>query len=314
MNNDLKQLRNMVGAHDPARQVRADPMVMSTALKKIIDDTGRTPQATTRRRSRRRWLIAVPIAAALTGAALALNVVVQPSEIGPLQVGPAKALAFSENGDHLDVRILDPDADPTRYRTDFAAYGMDVNLKMEPASPSLVGKMISIYSLKGMTIHHAGRSFEIKDENGSTMIEGIDGGPDCGNMFCKAGVRIPADLRSPIEIIFGRAARPGERYELAGDPTAPGEVLEGLTLRNRTVAEVGLLLRQRHTTVQEYYHDAPESPPGAGRGRQPSEHVLQPESVPGTWYVHEAFGGHDRNTVRLLVAPWPTSVRPYKGP
>ncbi|MEV6868506.1 hypothetical protein AB0M44_46980 [Streptosporangium subroseum] len=305
MNNDLKQLRSMVEAHDPARRVRADPLAMSATLKKITDDTTRTPPAAKRRWSRRRWLIAIPVAAALTGAALALTVVVQPGDVGPVHVGPAKALAFTQNGDYLDVRILDPNADPQRYRTDFAAHGMNVDLKMKPASPSLVGTMISVSSFKGMMIHNPNGKFELKGKEGSTWIEMIDGGSDCGNMWCTAGVRIPVNLREPIEIIFGRASRPGERYEITGDPTARGEVLEGLNLRNRTVAEVGLMLQQRRATVQQYYQDSPE-PPAGGHGWDYSEHVLQPEDVPGTWYVHEAFGGHDKNTVRLVVASWPT--------
>ncbi|GAA3135479.1 hypothetical protein [Streptosporangium carneum] len=315
MNNDIKQLRSMLEAHDPAGRVRADPLASSATLREIVGGAERTPGRVTRRWFRRRWLLLLPAAVVLAGAVIALTAVLRPGDVGPVHVGPGKAeaLAFTANGDTVDVRIVDPDADPRRYREEFAAHGMDVDLRMQSASPSLVGKMISVSSPGRMTVYNPDGSFDIQDKNGSSRIEGVGGSPDCGVIWCKTGVRIPVALRGPVVITFGRAARPGEPYELAGDPTARGESLEGLPLRNRTVAEVRLMLRQRQVTVKRYYHDAPENPPEAGRGWQPTEHVLRPEEVPGTWYVHEAWGSRDRGAVGLLVAPWPTSVIPPGG-
>ncbi|MGI5485752.1 hypothetical protein [Microtetraspora malaysiensis] len=305
MTNDLKQLKSLFQAHDPASHVRADPVVMSAALDGIISNTTRTPQAAKRRWSRRRLLTLIPVTAVLVGATVVLPIIMQPSDGGPLILGPAKALAFARNGDYVDVRIVDPDADPRRYREDFAAHGLNVDLKIMPSSPSLVGTMISVSSPGRVTIYRQDGS-EIKDQYVSDWVK-IIGGTDCGNMWCQAGVSIPLNLRGPVAIIFGRAARPGERYEVTGDPTARGETLEGVDLANQTVAEVKRILRQRHVTIESYY-EAPPKPSSRDRhGWDYSEHVLQPVSVPDTWYVHEAFGGHYKNSVSLVVASWPTS-------
>ncbi|WP_433222470.1 hypothetical protein [Microtetraspora malaysiensis] len=307
MTNDLRQLKSLLQAHDPASHVRADPVVMSAALDGIISNTTRTPQTAKRRWSRRRLLALIPVTAVLVGATVVLPIIMQPSEGGPLILGPAKALAFARNGDYIDVRIVDPDADPRRYREDFAAHGLNVDLQMEPASPSLVGTMVSISSPGKMIIYRPG-GFEIKDQHGSDWIKSI-GGTDCGNVWCKAGVSIPLNLRGPVGVVFGRAARPGERYGVAGDPTAHGEILEGVDLANQTVAEVKRILRQRNVTIESYHEEkAPPGPSSRDRtGWDYSEHVLQPVSVPDTWYVHEAFGGPYKNSVRLVVASWPTS-------
>ncbi|GII42099.1 hypothetical protein [Planotetraspora phitsanulokensis] len=304
MTSDLKQLTSLFQAHDPASHVRVDPVVLSDALNDIVGDTTRAPQTAKRRWSRRQSLTLIPVTAVLVGAALVLPIVMRPGDVGPITLGPAKALAFAKNGDHIDVRIVDPDADPRRYREDFAAHGLNVDLQMVPSSPSLVGTMISISS-PGRSTNYRPDGFEIKDEHGSEWIKKIEG-TDCGNMWCMAGVSIPVGLHSPVEIIFGRAARPGERYEVAGDPTAHGEVLEGVDLANRPVAEVKRMLQQRNATVESYLEAPPEPIPHDFAGWDYTEHVLQPVSVLDTWYVHEAFGGHNKNSVRLVVASWPT--------
>lgn len=137
-----------------------------------------------------------------------------------------------------------------------------------------------------------------------SKIKEIDDESGCGTMWCKAGVSIPVDLKKRVEVIFGRAARPGERYDVAGDPTARGELLAGMDLRNKTVAEVRRMVQERHATIQRYYGAAPED--SSSPNWDYSSHVLRPETVPDTWYVHEAWGGHDKNTVELVVASWPT--------
>ncbi|GII27770.1 hypothetical protein [Planotetraspora mira] len=301
MTNDLKQLTSLLQAHDPASHVCADPIALSATLDDIIGNPTRTPQTAKRHWSRRQLLTLIPVTAVLAGAAVVLPIVMRPSDVGPITLGPAKALAFAKNGDYIDIRIADPDADPRRYREDFASHGLNVDLQMEPSSPSLVGTMISISS-PGKETNYRTDGFEIKDEHGSEWVKRIEG-TDCGNMWCMAGVSIPVNLRSPVEIIFGRAARPGERYEIAGDPTAHGEILEGVDLENQTVAEVKRILQQRNGTIESYLEAPPEPFPSAGWDY--TEHVLQPISVLDSWYVHEAFGGHNKKSVRLVVASWP---------
>ncbi|GAA0852426.1 AzlD domain-containing protein [Streptosporangium amethystogenes subsp. fukuiense] len=305
MTNTLKQLMTTLQTHDPASHVRADPLVLSATLQSVIADTAREPRKTKPRWSWQRWLTLIPVTALLVGAAVIMPIIMHPNEIGPMTLGPAKALAFTRNGDYIDVRIVDPDADPERYRQDFAAHGLNVELKTEPASPSLVGAMISVSSPQRTVVFHSD-GFEIKDGNRSPRIKKIEG-TDCGKIWCLAGVSIPVGLRSPFEVTFGRAARLGERYEITGDPTARGEILEGMKLANKTVGEVRIMLQRRHATVSHYYKAPPEPSPRDGSGLDVTEHPLQAEDVPDTWYVHEALGGHEKNAVRLIVAPQPTA-------
>ena len=305
MTNTLKQLMTTLQTHDPASHVRADPLVLSATLQSVIADRAREPRKTKPRWSWRRWLTLIPITALLVGAAVVTPIIMHPDEVGPMALGPAKALAFTRNGDYIDVRIVDPDADPERYRQDFAVHGLNVELKMEPASPSLVGAMVSVSSPQRMVEFHSD-GFEIKDGNISPRIKKIRGA-DCGKQWCLAGVSIPVGLRSPFEVTFGRAARPGERYEITGDPTARGEILEGMKLANKTVGEVRTMLQRLRVRVSRYYKAPPEPFPRDGSGLDVTEHPLQAEDVPDTWYIHEAFGGHEKNTVRLIVAPQPTA-------
>jgi hypothetical protein len=45
-----------------------------------------------------------------------------------------------------------------------------------------------------------------------------------GGSACPVGVQIPVGYRGQAEVVFGRAARPGEQYESTAPATAPGEV------------------------------------------------------------------------------------------
>ncbi|GLX96344.1 hypothetical protein [Herbidospora sp. NBRC 101105] len=273
--------------NDPAAHVRADPATMSATLDAII----RSPRPV--RRRRRKPLILITLTAVL---AVVLPIVLRPAPGAPFVLGPAKALAFAKQGDYIDVQIVDPDADPRRYREDFAAHGLKVNLVMEPASPSLVGKVLGIFS-PDHSVNHRPDGFEVANQ----LVKAIEGA-DCGNFWCLAGVSIPLDLRSPLEISAGRPARPGEQYAVTGDPAAPGEVLEGEDLTNLTVAGARSLLRERNVAVETYY----ESGYGVRGDWDYSEHTLPPEKIPDSWYVHETWGGHHPGTVRLVVAAAPT--------
>ncbi|GGO26152.1 hypothetical protein GCM10010116_52500 [Microbispora rosea subsp. aerata] len=302
MTDPLKQLTTTLQTHDPASHVRADPLVMSATLQSVIAESVRDFREAKPHWSWQKWLTLIPVTALLVGAAVLMQIIMHPGEIGPMTVGPTKALAFTRNGDYIDVRILDPDADPERYRQDFAAHGLNVELKMKPASPSLVGAIVSASSPQRMVVFH-NDGFEIKDGTRSRRIKKIEG-TDCGRTWCLAGVSIPVDLHSPFEVIFGRTALPGERYEITGDPTARGEILEGVKLANKTVGEVRIMLQQRHATVSRYYK-APPEPAGRGGSGDVTEHPLQAEDVPDTWYVHEALGDPEKDAVRLIVAPRP---------
>ena len=296
MKNDVQQLRDLIAPYDPAGHVRVDPAVMSTTSRAIVEGT-------------------TPACACHSGTTLVTATVVahrrtrhhdrcdpRPGRRAarshrPRAHRPAKAqaLAFTRHGGFIDVQIIDPNADPQRYRREFAAHNMNVDLQMRSAPPSIVGTMISVDGDSG---------------TGTSKVTAIDGSHGCGTMWCKAGVRIPIGRRGHVTIIFGRAARPGEAYALTGDPTARGEALQGLSLHNRTVADVRRMAGQRRVTIQRYFGEAPWERPGAepprnGSGWSYDEHVLDATRVPGTWYVHDAFTGRFPKTVELVAAPWP---------
>ncbi|GAB3985735.1 hypothetical protein GCM10029978_099360 [Actinoallomurus acanthiterrae] len=298
MNSDVQQLRKLIAPHDPAGDLRVDPLTLAAVSRTVLDETARTPAPVAVPRRRRRWLIGVPAVTAAVAAALA---VAGPGDLGPVHFGPAeaRALTFSRNGDFIDVRIVDPNADPQRYRKEFSAHGLNVDLQLRPAPPSVVGTMISA---------------DDGSRTGTPTVTQIEGTRDCGIIWCRAGVRIPVGLRHRLTIIFGRPARPGEHYALLGDATAAGEPLHGLGVRNRTVADVRQMARQRHVTIQRYFEDDPWGRPGSqvprnGAGWNLDDHVLAPDRVPGGWCVHDAFTGRDPGTVELVVAPWPDRFR-----
>lgn len=96
------------------------------------------------------------------------------------------------------------------------------------------------------------------------------------------------------------SAGSGKGYSITGDPKAPHEPLAGLTLRDRTVADVRRDLAARRFPVGRYLAAPPEPRPAQWSY---DEHVLKPADVSGTWYVTDAWLGRTKGTVELAVAP-----------
>src|SRR5580692_9508503 len=251
----------------------------------------------------RRWLLAAPVAARLAVAALIVAELAGPGH----QAGPAaaqsprttaeprpagsaaqtaQALSFTTSDGWITVVVRNPLADEARYRAEFAAHHLDITFNLVPASPSIVG-----------TVVYIGQSA------GSSQIQTITARGRCytggGGSECPVGVRIPADFHGQAEIVFGRAARPGEQYESTAPATAPGEVMHGLKFVGDTVTQVLALLRSRHVTVGDYNFDK------QGYGGANVHHV------PGSWYVYDADPWAP-GQVMLMVGPTPT--QPPAGP
>jgi hypothetical protein len=268
---------SLLGRISPLSDAEAERAVSREALADLADQITRTPVTRSTaggRRPVRRWLLAgIPLSAGATAALLALALAAggparpgptatRPGPAGTAQPGPADAqvMSFTTDGGYIDVIVRNPVADPRRYAAEFAAHHLNITITLVPASPSIVGTVVAMSESSGsdlMPITAVGRCWT--------------GG---GGNVCPVGVRVPLGYRGTADLVFGRAARPGERYESAGVVTAPGEAMHGLDFKGKTVAAVLAMLRARHVTVPQYrYLSATGSE--------------EPAKVPGTWYVYD---------------------------
>ncbi|MBT2207458.1 hypothetical protein [Actinomadura sp. NEAU-AAG7] len=264
----------------------AAPLSDAEALRPVRDETRRElleritfaeagEAAPAPRPHRRRWRIGLPVAVGAACAVAVAALVVRPGGHAPapstsggpggFDPRPVAALSFTERKGYIDVRIKDPLADPQRYRKEFAAHGMRIDLIMVPASPSLAGTIV------------------MQDDGGPDkrqivpIEEGrcVTGGGDDGK--CVRGLRIPTGYRNTAGISFGREARPGERYDSTNSAFAPGEVLHCLDVRGLTVEQADRRLRQREVTATMFHWETGTE--GYTEGR---------DKLPGNWYVTNA--------------------------
>ena len=280
--------------HEAARMARPGTLAdLATAITAAPPGPARRA---VRRRSpaRRRALAGGLLAAGLAAAALIATSLGRPGQhVGPVSVGPAaaqaQALSFTRHGGFIDVIVRDPLADPARYRAEFARYHLDITLRLVPVSPSIVG-----------TVVYAGQS------PGGGPLTPITARGRCleasGTSACPVGIKIPAGYRGSAQLVFGRAARPGEQYESTASAFAPGEVLHGLSVRGLRVAQVLAMLRQRHVTVA--WFDVQAGGESANERR-----------VPGSYFVSDA-NPWSPGEVQLFVSQvWPPApAGPPGGP
>ncbi|MCO6007518.1 hypothetical protein NE236_21295 [Actinoallomurus purpureus] len=283
----------LIGRLAPVTDEEAARMVSPRTRTDLADRITSTA-APERRPARRRRalfvglpLIATAAAAAVVAASLGSGSGSEPTPPTPTArpgSGPVKiqlaALSFSTQGKYLVVTVKDPLADPARYRKEFAAHGMSVDLMMVPASPSIVGTVVM-------------------SESVGTAIKTINAPGRCrtgGGGACPVGVKIPLGFKKHIQLAFGRAAKPGEHYDSTAPVDAPGEVMHGMTYRGRTVAEVLAMLKKRGVTVPQYRYEA------ADGDNAPYQNGVPPAKVQQGWFVHDA-DPWAQNQVVLFVGP-----------
>ena len=243
---------------------------------------GRAGRATVRKR----LLIGVPAAAALAiGALVASSVATPGGRVGPISVGPATAqaavLSVATHGRYLYVVVRNPVADPKNYRAEFARYHLHISLQLVPASPSIAGSLVA-------ESESAGSGSQLKAI--TALGRCFTGG---GGNECPVGVRVPVDYRGTATLVFGRAARPGEQYESAGQATAPGEAMHGLNYVGKTVAAVLAMLAARHVTVPQWRVQNRHCYTGSRR------------TVPGRWHVYQAVPWAPGQVLLWASRIWP---------
>ncbi|NUW41809.1 hypothetical protein [Nonomuraea rhodomycinica] len=181
-----------------------------------------------RRRSRLAGRPAIAAAAAAVAAVAATVVTGQNASTAQA------AVTCSKDHDYVVARIMDPLAGHERLRNDFRACGFDIDLKLVPVSPSVVG---SIVMMEG------GQKIDTVDDPSCRTASGAQ---------CPIGLRIEAGFTGKATVVLGRAARSGEPYASTNTSTAKGEALEGVSVEGRTVAEAETMIAQRHVTIARY--------------------------------------------------------------
>ncbi|TCC43046.1 hypothetical protein [Kribbella sindirgiensis] len=230
-----------------------------------------------RRSQPSRRLALVAACTLLIAGVVAATVVNRPDQSQP------QALSFTERGDKLIVRVVDPNADPKRYNAEFKKMGLDVTVLSVAVSPPWVGKMIS---------------FSGRNEKDMSQLRMLEPGEQCNGTLnasdpgCQEGVELPKNYDGKTEIQFGRVAKPGEMYvHTSSSATDKGEVLAGLTVKNKTIDQVLPLVRSRGVREIEYLtSDGPKHEPV--------------KSPPGNWYVDDA-STYAEGVVSLYVSPTP---------
>ena len=232
----------------------------------------------TRRRSHRPRLVLVAACSLLIAGIVAATLVNQPGQ------EQAQALSFSESGDKLIVRVVDPTADPKRFNAEFKKMGLDITVKAVPVSPPFVGTMVG---------------FSARNSEDMDKLHRLEAGEKCSGTLnasdpgCQDGLELPKNYDGETEVQFGRKAKPGEMYwHSSSEATEKGEALAGLTIENKTVGEVLPQIEARNVKVVAWYasSDAPQF-----------DDIGKPAD---NWYVHgsSAFGPGE---VTLYVGPAP---------
>ncbi len=238
----------------------------------------------------RRWPIALSVTAGLAAVAMAVSWLL-PAALG---VGPrpaAAALEIEQWNGYFVIKVNDLFAEPERYQAQLRASGLDIRLRLVPASPSVEGSIFSwdqrIFGLSNEEIARR------KD-----LISPIQPPGGCVDRIeCPIGVKVPVDFKGQADIVLGRKARPGELYKQMGRLDVNGEPLHCVAYVNKTLTQVSELLRHRGLTIGKIVD--------AATHRERS-------STPGSWYVHEGWP-LSPGTAQLAAGPTRAAQAPPLG-
>ncbi|QBI55320.1 hypothetical protein [Streptomonospora litoralis] len=193
------------------------------------------------KRTARRLLIAVPAAAVLAAGGVAATALMPTSAPDAVAPDRAAALEIDVSDGVVVAEVKDPTADPERYAARFAEHGLDVELSLVPASPTMVGKLVYLDG-DSKSQGRDGRDVEVVEAPGKCAPGG----------GCPVGVRIPEGYENHVELAFGRKPQEGEKYQTTNSATAEGEALEGTDIPGMTVGEAEEVIAEHGQEVAEY--------------------------------------------------------------
>jgi hypothetical protein len=230
---------------------------------------------------RRRLLFGMPVAAGLAAAVLVAMSMGQPGQkVGPIPVGPLAAnaapLSITQQGGYLTVTVTNPNVDPARYRREFIAYGLDVDLRLQPGAPQDAGKVLFL-----------------EDDGPSAGVRTITAAT-CGTGACGVGVQIPLHYKWFVRVIFGRTPGPRSSYQ-----TGTGVVLDGVAvpdIRGTTVARARARLAAGRISNLSYRYEYRGSD-------QPYPDGVPADKVRPGWYVHDYALSGTPGQLIIFVGP-----------
>ncbi|WP_188195571.1 hypothetical protein [Nonomuraea sp. SYSU D8015] len=284
----LKRMRSQIPLRDPDELAQA---------------IGWRPEEPRRPRSRpravlRRLLVGAPVTAGLVAVTLAVSALPP----GNATSYANSAIDIRQEGDEWVARIKDPLAEYEKYHEAFGAVGLDVELRLVPASPARVGDLVMTPGAKPSGTFSGGLAPE---------------GCRLGQSGCHLTLRVPVGFEGRVRTQLGRPAAPGERYQAAAHATDPGEMLQGVQVEDRPVGQVLQEIRERGLrVVYERVRDDPGSTEfnfvdGQKGFFQLSYEPVRASDVGRDWLVWQAWS-QSEGVVKLQVTPAP--LRPVSPP
>ncbi|GAA2356652.1 hypothetical protein [Nonomuraea africana] len=238
------------GAHDLMREI------MDTSPEPTVQPA----VASSGRRGRMGWRIAVPAVAVLAASVTVLGWTSALPVFGPEPVGAA--LVITQEDGYYVIQVKDLRADPPKYQEQLKALGLDVSLRLIPATPGLVGNLLA-----------TAPSGDVIQE-----FKTIDRPGPCDKLgSCPIGLKIPVGYKGTALVELGREAEPGEKYFSSTAFDAKGEPMHCVPYVNKKVGEVRTILAERGLSIM-----------GFATGNSP-ETIKEVATVPDSWYVTAGF-------------------------
>lgn len=248
-------------------------------------------------------------------AVLATGIVVGPSL---LEGGRGVAVSYANSaveihreGDQYVARIKDPFADHDEYTEAFHAVGLNVDLRPVPVSPGGVGKTL------GMVIADNGSARpdpQAEPDPSGPRFNGVALSMETEPKGCRPGqdsrcvmvMRIPAGFTGDVDVRLGRQAKPGEEYANFDSAMAPGEMFDGVRLRDgRPVDDILAEARKRNLTAVFSLIRTDKK-----TGNMSSFDPLPADRVGPGWIVWNAWQVK-AGVIRLLVTPERLPENPF---